>query len=700
MRLSSILILAGLLLCGNSPAFDASSSQQRRAKNGNLIYEDYSIPVPEGKPASIDAGDLVLTDRFLPLYPDGISIADNEGLHTLYNYYKNDPQGCKEWQNLQSKAITAVSSWDMEQLIHKRYVYSVTYLEQLARVYIFTGNEHVSDFIRGHLAKMASLPQDFWSHAELRTNYFSKKEEGRYYGFIETAYINQSLPTAITAVRRNMSPEEIETIEKAWYQKGHLAGVHWLEDLMTLHNFTAVIAAGVLCSSKYFGDEDARALALKGLKYYACEALYPDGSCGEGYPYYQYPLGQLFKAALAMDPEEINATFGESPIRGSMIWRVYGQLFDTDSEGRQKKARLSFCDGHYMDNTMTGVDEPAAFSRLVFSDPLAAWYATRFGQKDNLNIVLLRAKLRKGDASATEPAPKGPAELGLPLMKSFDCGDCFMRKGWDDNGICLSMRVGDGAAAKNHPHNRPEINSIALGAYGEYLIVTSGCSSYRSPIRTNYDLRTRAANTVTVDGMNQKYPFKSKEPWVVRGEPKSELTAFETLPDGSMYMRNEVKELYHIPMREAYRSVRFFPEEGFFVVRAVLVPEDGQNHCFESYMHIYNRDFASRVRGGASSLKIERPSADLYFAVRSKGKPELFQGEGYLHGPAGRDYDPGGPQEGKKGSAIELGWREESGQLDLVTVIYPKKAGAKAPKIRFLSEEKINVDGKTITLDK
>ena len=117
-------------------------------------------------------------------------------------------------------------------------------------------------------------------------------------------------------------------------------------------------------------------------------------------------------------------------------------------------------------------------------------------------------------------------------------------------------------------------------------------------------------------------------------------------------------------------------------------------------MHIYNRDFASRVRGGASSLKIERPSADLYFAVRSKGKPELFQGEGYLHGPAGRDYDPGGPQEGKKGSAIELGWREESGQLDLVTVIYPKKAGAKAPRVRFLSEETIKVDGKTITLDK
>ncbi len=685
MKLTLRLIAAAALLLATGAGLSAQKKEiPKMGKFGYPIYNDYSIPKPD-KELKITRDDLQLTDRYLGYYPNGIAEADPEGMRALYRYYKDDPAGQAEWTILQDRALKCIPTWDMGQLIQKRYVYSLAYLKPLALLYIYTGNELVSDFIRGHLAKAASLPVDFWIHAELR-----KMDPKKPQGCIETSYINQAFGTAIEAVRRNMSPEEIRNVETAWKEKGFGSAMNWLEAHpdKCVGNFTAVIAIGAMYAAKYFHDEAAWNEGLRQLKMYVDDCIFPDGSDFEGYNYYGYPAGQILAAAVIMTPEQIKAAFDGSGISKVMHWRVAGMLFGHGPCGYPSPMRITWGDNP-SSAAMTGtVDLPTWLSVFVARDGVASWIQQKYDQKPNYKTMLLQSKFIGQEVPATSPA-----EAGIPLLTAFQSGDCYMRSGWGDDDVVLGLKARNGdPVAQMYGHARPEINSLALGAFGEYLICTAASASYRSPIRTEHDQRTWRANVVTVDGKDQLFPFGYFKPLGSFGHPDAEIVRREILPDGSMILANEAAKAYATPMKTALRTARYIPEGKFFIVTDNLVPEDGQVHHFDHRFFIFNHDRKTSIDGDASLIKVERPNAELYIAVKGSSKFQLSYRDAYIHGLGGRDYDPGGKQEGKKGSAVGLQWSCDAKTLSVTSVLYPCKPGSPAPKIKF-AKSAVTVNG-------
>lgn len=674
-----LFILTALLLSALGCAF--GQTIPKTGRHGSKIYNDVSIPRPD-KPTAITEADVKLTDKFIDLYPDGIPEADQETLRKLYLFFRDDPEGKQEWEGLRDRAIKTISAWDMRKLSPRRYVYTLEHLKPLAILYVFTGNELISDFIRGHLAKAASMPLDFWVHAELRAIVPDKPQ-----GYIETSYLNQSLGTAITAVRRNMSAEEISAIESAWYEKGYLTALNWLDAHTDFKgNFQAVIAVGALYASKYFNDLAGWKKAYSGLKFYVENAILPDGSNYEGYGYFNYPISVILKGATVMTKEQISSLFEGSGLAESQKWRVAGLLF---GKSLKSNFRITYGDNPSASKMLGAKDEPVLLAKVVCGDPLSAWVYEKWHQTINHYGFLLEQKFGNRPVK-----PLGPEEVGVPLMTTFQSGDCYIRSGWSEDDVVLGLKAMNGNyETKTYIHSRPEINSINLGAFGEYLICNAASASYRSHIRFEHDLRTWRANVVTVDGKDQLYPFNFKD-FTSRGYPHAELVRKEELPDGGFILSNEAKGAYATPMKQATRTVRYVPKGRYFIVKDVMIPEDGENHRFDHRFFIFNHDFETSISKAKDGkfISVKRPGAELYIAVNASSELYFEYRDAYIHGLTNRDYDPDGPNQGKPGSARGLQWSCESPSLTVISVLVPGIPGGATPKIVF-GKDYVKVNG-------
>lgn len=656
-------------------------------------YTDHSVPKPEGSTA-ISANDLVLTDKYLDRYPEGLVMASNENLHKLYGFFKDDPSGKKEWESLQDFTISRISSWNIYQGgVWSRYIQSVHAVQQLGMVYIFTGNPLVSLFIRKHLKKLSGMPLDFWVHAELRG-----LDPNLPCGTLETAALNRALSVAVEAVKPDMAPGELDAILKTWREYGLQTNINWLKTKMAPNNFTAVIASGSLWAAKYFGDKEAEKTALDALKYYLDNCFETDGSYEEGASYFTYPVTNLVNASLVMTPQQVREYFGHSYFKDSMSWRLYGYIFDIEDDGEPGVMRISFGDNPYGDRDIKDADVSSAFARTVFHDGVAAWFRQKYRSRENIESILLYWKM-----GSPAVRPTSPQEAGLPLMKCFVSGDNYIRSTWDDKGIVLGMKTGDCNSHTAYYHQHSELHTIALAAFGEYIIVTPGTASYRSRLHYEYDVTTRAANTITIDGMNQKNPRKpayKEGKWDNRsfwchGYPHADVTRQEVSEGGDCLIRSDAPDAYHIDMREASRTVKYIADGGFFIVRDRLVPSDGQRHHYDYRLHLFNRDGKTKVSGKGKKVKVERGAADLYIVLVSGNRVKLDKLDGYMHHPEGRDYDADGPKQGWPGSAIELDWSIDSPSLDVTAILYPVPSGSPAPKIKAGKCGKLIINGKS-----
>lgn len=673
MKLSKLVAVSALLLC--VATLSHAQSTPKTGKGGYPIYNDVSIPRPD-KSTKITAEDLKLTDKYIDLYPEGIPEADQQTLRKLYKFFKEDRDGQKEWKSLTEKTIKVISAWDMRAVNNRRYVYTIgEVLKPLAKVYVFTGNELISDFICAHLKRVAPMPIDFWVHAELRRLIKDKPQ-----GYIETSYVNQAMGTLLNAVRRNLTDEELATFESAWYQKGYIPGLNWLEANPDFTgNFKAVVAIGVMYASRYFNDPQGWQKGVEGLKFYMDNAILPDGSNYEGYGYFDYPVLQILKVTSIMTPEEISSLFAGTGLKGSQSWRVAGMLLGKDENGHPGVFRMTFGDNVSCRKIWHCTDGPVLLARSVCQDPVSAWVFKNWKQTSTQYGFLLQQKFAGADVK-----PLSPEEAGIPLMTTFDSGDCYIRSGWGDEDAVLAFKAMNGNYEKKiYTHARPEINSINLGAFGEYLICNAASASYRSPIRNEHDVRTWRANVVTVDGKDQLFPYKWFEPLGSFGYPKAEIVRKEELPDGGFILSNEAKGAYATPMKQATRTIRYVPKGHFYIVKDVLVSEDGASHRFDHRFFIFNHDFKTVITKVGSQFKIERPKADLYIAVDGSSKFKFEYRDAYIHGLSGRDYDPDGPNQGKLGSAKGLQWSCDAPALTVISVLYPAAPGSIAPKIKF-----------------
>lgn len=619
-------------------------------------------------------------------------------VNRLGNYLKNTAEGQQLWQRQIEITTQVLNKWDFlrnKSFSSNRYIYSLGELEDLSLVYLLTGHPVLGQFIKAHLLQVAALPMDFWVHAELR----GLKPEHPL-GMLETAVVCTSVGAALSALGDFLTKDEHETIALALRQKGLTPTLNWLQK-PSVGNFTGVIGSGALVAANYLNDSDSKEQIKKVLTRYLNESIEKDGSYGEGLSYFNFPIGALLSGVLCLSNEERQAVFSQSGLRKSAAWVAYSYLFNTDKDNKLKPHVVHFGDNPYSDEHSYFITPTSATNNLianVYQEPLAAGLLKKFNRNPTLKELLLRFSTPAG---LPEPTPITAANL--PLMKVFDSGDCYIRSTWEDNGIVLALRSGDGSRVRFN-HQRPELNSISMGAYGEYFVVSSGSASYRSPLYVLHDHTTRAANTIVIDDKNQLFPAKvntkhDNSAFWLEGMPKAEVV-FSHAGKTAEVLVSEAAQAYFPKMKHATRTIIFVKDPGYFVMMDRLEAAENTKHKFSWRVHLNNRDEQgllqqlsennpNRTGGGAASRPagrwhLDRPLADLDVRVFSDKAITSTISKGYMHGED-RDYSPKGKYEGKEGSSIELEVHnaEKTNAVMYYAVLYPAKNGTTMPRISY-----------------
>ncbi len=618
---------------------------------------------PAGLPF-FQQGDFKVDRERVNNLPDNFIYGEKSALLQLADYLVNDAEGQALWETETRNSANILNNWDFRRsgldygfiscFCTDRYIYCVTQLENLSYIYLLSGQSALGQFIKEHLLQIAGLPVDFWCHSELR-RYTPELP----LGMIETADICTAVTAALSATSDLLSGEEKEKVGTALRTKGLQTSLSWLEK-PNMNNFAAIIASGAYVAARYLNDHEGMAAALGVLKRYMNNSMEDDGSYGEGFSYFEYPVRSMLPAILTMTPSERTSVFSQSGMSKSAGWLAYPFLY-ASGDGRKYQTLLHFADNGYA----APINQSVNYILLkLYNDPLASWLIRKSNGKPGFSEKMLELKIPGG-----MPEPKSPEESGLPLLKHFDSGHCYIRSSWQEDAVVLALWSGDGSRVK-YSHQRPELNSVCLGAFGEYLVVSPASASYRSAIRSLYDQATRSANTVAIDDQNQV--FRPAEVVSCKAGTLADLLV------------SEASQAYKVPMKNVRRSVLFVRDPGYFVI-IDKIESSGGMHKYSWRIHLNNKNPEGKFKTiDQNHWYLSRPLANLDVYLFSDQKYETKIGEGYLHGP-GRDYSPGGIYEGKLGSSIELEAYnpEKSGSMIYYSVLYPTPKGNSSPKVQW-----------------
>lgn len=663
-------------------------------KSGFPVYDDQRIPRPVGL-YQLSTEDFKIDKSKIEQCANKFLFSDQDALKKLGDFLEHDPSGRDMWKKKINEVVKILNQWDFDRssgFAADRYVKCIGQLNDLSLVYMFTGQKELGLFIREHILQIAELPYEFWVHAELR-GYNTEHPVGG----LETAAICTAVTFSLSATKNVCSSSENYKIQEALYKKGLIPCLYWLEE-PRLSNWTAVISSGAYIAAKYLHDAAGMSKALSAMKYYVDNAIEKDGSYGEGMSYFEYPVKSLLPAILLLNHDEKLKVFSSSGLNLSSSWRVYPYLYASGSGDSINPTIV-----HYGDSYFRGPSGPTVniILGLLYRDPIASWLLHRF--KEPLGLW---DKLLMYSFAERLPDKRSPEQTGLPLLKIFDCGDGFIRSTWKDNGIVFAIKSGDGARVK-FAHQRPELNSINLGAYGEYLIVSSGSASYRSPLHYQWDLSSKAANTITIDDKNQLFPDTVNKLWNTtdisgfweQGKPKATVIYSKAGRFADIIV-NEASEAYHVPMKNVRRSVLFIRDPGYFVVIDKIEAVNSQ-HKYTWRLYLNNKDNSGEIKNITQNhWFFSRPLANLDIYLFSDQNLSTRIGQGYMHGPV-RDYSPGGMNEGKPGSSIGLEAFNPKKKQSLIyySVLIPSRKGNTVPSVDF-KNNKIQIGNDILTFFK
>lgn len=667
-------ILVSTLICG---VFTGMAAEK-------TIYRELRTPKPEHfRNYSIDEFKIDY-DR-LAARKTGMIYGDREGLLKLAHFYEENEMGRQYWKTLRQFSVDVLNDWYFKMGSFDRHIYWSFQMETLAIVYALTGHEALGKFLHGHIMQIARLPLDFWCHAELR-----KYKPERPQGMIETGQLAWKLSCAMSGAEDLFSPAELAEVRTALREKGLVPMMNYLTDTKAVNNFIAIVGTGTFITGKYLGDAAACELGKSSLVKFVNNSVENDGSYGEGTGYFAYPMDNLTPAVAAMSQEERVGFFNESGLRHSPIWLAYPYLYPTDSENRE--LRVVYGDNSYMGRP---AQKLLAMLTDIYGDRLAAWLGQHFsGIKQYWQCADWRWAVVHL-ANGKDIPPQSPAAEKLPLVKGFENGENFIRSGWEPDGIVLSLYTA-GPTRVNYAHQRPERNSINLGAFGEYFIISPHSASYRSPIHYQYDLTSLAANTILIDNRSQLFnkiggSWGNAPEYATVGKPVGKLVGSGSGPVFD-YLEGDARRCYQEKPETALRTVLYHRAKKYFVVIDHLKDAKAP-HSYTARWQLNNRDGKLNLTGiETGRLLAERPKADLAVFPFAAVPLKIEVLDGYMHG-ARRDYSPGGENEGKPGSAKVLAVSNASPEKEftLFTVLQPLKKGEKPLSCKF--------DGGTLTVD-
>ena len=640
------------------------------------IYDNQRIAKPEGI-RDVSAADFKIDLGRVAEFDQGSFYGRPGTLTSLAKLLMTKPYD-KLWQIKAERAAQVVNQWDFIRrgFATQRYISATYDLMDLSLVYAFSGNPELGKFIKMHALQVSRLPLDFWCHAELRG--CNPKHP---VGGLETAHLSVMMSKVLSLVGDALfSPEEKKELETALMEKGHKVTTNWLERVKpgsTVNNWAAVIATGNVFSSKYFKDETNLQRSLGIMKYYLDSTIEDDGSYGEGISYFSYPLSTLMSSFPILTKEEIREVFGESYLRHTPQWLASTYFFNKSGDNVPITMKAAFGDNGYFGKPSPTLTVTTAY---LYKDRLMPYLMKRLDSPDwySKSWGALYYSILLGLDNFDNVS--SPEELKMPLLRSFDSGETVIRKSWRDNDPVLVMKR-QLRSKVGYAHARPESNSIAMAAYGEYFVVLPSSASYRSPIHRDYDCSTRSANAIMVDNQDQL---------LTNAPGNAEVTLLEDTPEFSIAVQESAPR-YAVPMRNALRAVVFIKALDTYVLIDRYAAKSG-THRYDARLHFFNRDDAAKLDDrGAGNFYLTRPLADLAVFIGGDTELEFKTAPGYMHN-ASRDYSPGGVNEGKPGSALELtaSNREPIQNITMFTVLQPVRKNA-APVAVSLHEGVLKV---------
>lgn len=639
-----------LLLCA---VISTSFAQAKKPKYP--IYDNQRLPRPEGL-QTISSDDLQVKSERLEQLPQDYIYADKTALTKLGEYFRDNPDGQAYWSALANNAAQVVNQWDFNRVGFgaQRYIYCLGQLPTLSLVYLYSGQPLLGRFIHDHVMQVIDLPMEFWLHAELR-GYNLKKPAGA----LETASLSSALAQCLSAAADIFTPDELKTVRAALQKKGLQSTLNWL-DRPRANNWTAVIGAGTYTTARYLGDRKAQETALERMRFYLEQTIEADGSYGEGNAYFNYPVNTLFPAFACMDQTDRDRVFKGVSLRYSPEWLAYSYLYNREGD-KIIANRINFSDCG--SEGAPGV-QAMLIQALAYDSGLAIWEGEVFRNEKWLDNDW-RALLLKFSGMKPLPKPQSPAEAKLPLVRTFDNGNSFIRSSWECDDIVLGMSTA-GPTKTKYAHQHPERNSIALGAYGEYLIVGTGSASYRSPVHRNWDLSVVSKNTIQIDDNNQLFGKQN---------PNAEVTLCKAGKNIDIVV-GEAARAYSPAMKHMTRCVAYARAKRYFVV-IDFVESAGTLHNYTWRLLFNNRDGKAKFHEeNHTNFLLERPKANLAFFVDASAPFSTRTEPGRMHGPR-RDYSPGGPGEGKPGSGISFAMTNtnKTAVLTCYSVLQPLRPG-------------------------
>lgn len=625
------------------------------------------------EPPALSMDEFVVNDAHLQRVAAQSRLYQPSALLTLADYYRNDAGGQRAFRGLCAKTIRI--------LRHGDYLPTANYSDEIYRVdpitpaliYFLTGHERTGAFLHDNLLAVMAKPMPFWLHAERFPNTMATQTAS-----LQSGSLLSRVVPALDFTRLLFSADEQQQIAAALREKGLLPGLRYC-DGENNNNWLAVIASGTHLAARLLQDDAAHERTLAVLQSYLDSTIEDDGSYGEGAQYLLYPVGELIGPAAAMTPAERERVFRNTRLALAPDWLPYCYPFATFDKSN---IRMLFHDGAQFAGTGT--------TELIF---LAA--LTGSGRAVELN----RRLGGTGDTNKWEyrvlthdlTAPPAPRPLeDLPLVRAFANGDCYIRSGWSPGAQVMAMLSG-GRTRVGFSHHRPYRNGIVLAAFGEYLLVNPGHSSYRGAMRREWDMLTRSGNTITIDGKNQLFPAKSQQPQHVAGEPRA-VPLLTTAGEFVDVMASEAAGCYQPAMHSVRRTVIFVREAGYWLIWDRLRGADA--HRYDSFWHVHNLDSHTELSAVAPNCwLLRRPLADMAIHCLSATPLATQINPGIMHRQYA--YNPGGAGEGKPGSALELqvAPAEACTDWDLVTLLIPTPKDQPRDLNAQLSDGRVTISG-------
>lgn len=567
-------------------------------------------------------------------------------------------------------------------------------MSDLAMAALITENEKYINELKKQVMYYVGESMEFWQGPAYpnrpRTRIYHGKEVLA--GELETATITAAVVMAYEWGYQFFDDAEKTAIKKTLLEKPYMllknSTLFQMENWVMNH--LCVIASSfvqllLLIEDELPSFEEDMDIATEALRLWL-EKTEADGSYGEGYHYWSYPINCLSSAAWSLWHTKGRRLEGMNNCRKSFEWAIYNQIGKYDVEGYDRPVAVAtnFHDCPFLFQ----MEAPEALLYAnYFKNPIAQWYIDEF-LMDNpprpdalhttwhmLNTMLLALY---DDTNIAEK----PAVLETERVFA-ETGFTYLRNSWkglcgEGNDTVMQLQSGGGGRSRSHQHF--DKNSIMLFAKGEYFICDPGHSCYRGQSHEDYDTHTSSHNTICINGSDQVLNFVEKgmlhdEVRDYTSHNNKAVVTFKDFHDDVSFVKSHAEKCYSPYLKDCVRNIIFIKPDLFIIWDSV--ESNSKTDKIESGFNINNYDGKLQLDIKDNEIFAQRPKADLYMKVMSDVDYKIGTRDGKLHMAYHINTDQ--KIEGKYGSAKRI-VLESEGKANYFTVICPMDKGAKKPE--------------------